>query len=196
MAKSLEFEERLMLEEDSYHLLMGHYSSLENKKKHLNITNIYFDTPNYDILSSHSVLRIRYFDNEENIELTYKIGGKDGDVEITDFLNKEDYKNLIDNSIFPNKEVSKYLAKNHIEIQNVKKITSLRCERLEISFPSCLVVIDKNYYNDIIDYDLEIEAETKLKAKEEILKIANNFSLEYKNVYLSKSRRSFLTIKK
>ena len=52
-----------------------------------------------------------------------------------------------------------------------------------------------NKYNGIIDYDLEVEASNMDRAKEVMANICQEYKIEYKKDYISKSSRAFNTRK-
>ena len=60
-----------------------------------------------------------------------------------------------------------------------------------------LLVIDKNTYSDIIDYNLEIETENDINLSKKILdKYINKFNLSlHKQKYLGKATRAIMSIK-
>ena len=74
--------------------------------------------------------------------------------------------------------------------KDIRYITSLETERIEIKFDNYLFVLDKNKYSDITDYNLEIEANDINVANEVIKKYCTEFNVQYSKEYKSKSRRA------
>lgn len=189
MSKDIENEERLMLSEEEYSLLMDEYSSKDNAKM-IEQINYYFDDENLSLMHSHKVLRVRLI-NQNIYELTMKIKGTSttGDTELNTYIKSlDDFK--LEKGIDP--IINEIILEIEKSTSNeIKLITSLETKRLEVKYDNHLLVIDKNKYLDVIDYDLEIEAPTKKIAKDIILEYASKYSLTYKKGYISKSRRAF-----
>lgn len=188
MSISMEYEKRVMLNETQYFELVSHYLRQNARYPFIHQTNYYFDTPNLDLKKSHKVLRVRSIVHHGN-ELTLKCKEKDGDREITSKLNPFQSKKLINKNIFPACEVTDALHELDNDFFSYQLMAKLTTRRLEIKEEDYLVVIDKNEYNGIIDYNLEIEANNKKRAEEVILQFCNKFNLTYSSEYKSKSSR-------
>lgn len=186
MNKDIEFEERLMLNKEQYEELMRLYSSSKDASI-ISQINYYFDDEDLSLRNAHKVLRIRVINNAK-YELTMKIKGDNGDIELNNYLDKNTCDNIIQTLEFNNPSIEEEIKK--VTNKNIKLITSLKTTRLEVKFPTHLLVIDVNYYNDVMDYDLEVEASSKDDALKYILEYASKYSLTYKKHYMSKSRRA------
>lgn len=188
MNKNIENEKRLMLTPEQYLRLMDEFSSYPDSI-FIEQINYYFDDEDLSLRNNHMVLRIRVI-NDNEFELTLKIKGKlnNGDTEINIPLTKEKAENLIKNPIFNEKEIIEEVSK--VTSKPIKLITSLKTERLEHPYEDHLVVIDKNYYSDVIDFDLEIEAKSVVDATNYIFFYARKYNLKYERNYASKSRRA------
>lgn len=171
--RNLECEKRVMLTFEQYQHVLAEYMALDPTFSFLEIENIYLDDDDLSIKKSHRMLRIRTT-NGKNKELTLKIKGDNGDIEINETIENH-------------KEIDEVL--NH-QFDKYKPIAKLKTNRVEAKIDDYLVVIDQNFYNGIIDYDLEIEAKSIEKAEEVILKICKKHHLEYKKDYRSKSSRA------
>ena len=69
-------------------------------------------------------------------------------------------------------------------------------KRIEIPIEDYLLVVDKNEYLDVVDYDIEIEAKTQQRAKEVMLELCKKYRLQYDTNYKVKSARAFERFKK
>ena len=170
--RNIECEERVMLTFEQYQTLIGVYMMKDPSFEYSEIENIYLDDENLSIKKNHKMLRIRHINGKE--ELTLKIKGDNGDIEINETLENHP-------------EIDKALNRKFNEY---RPITKLRTKRLEAKMDGYLVVIDMNEYCGIIDYDLEIEAPTIEKAREEIMAICKKYHLKYDENYKSKSSRA------
>lgn len=192
MSITIEKESRLEIDKSQYEKLVKFYYRNDRETPYFSITNIYLDTKDNKIIKSKNMLRIRYFNNEENIELTLKIKGSNGDKEITQKITNIEMSTLVVNGIFPDGEVSYYLLNKKVNVNDIVPFATLKTKRLEIARGNSLLVIDENSYFDVIDYDIEVESNSMKTSKEEINKIALMFNIVNKNVYLTKSRRAYL----
>ena len=189
---SMEYEARVFINEQKYELIKRQYLNLGDICRVFVNKNTYFDTADLYLTNHHIVLRIREIDDSKK-ELTLKIKGEKGDIEITHPISSEiEYQNIL-NSHF-DEEINKELINRNVDISNLKIVASLKTERIEIPFPDYLFVIDKNYYNDKIDFNLEVEANSRLEAKNYLKAIIAPFKIEYKKDYISKSRRAILRL--
>lgn len=170
--RNIECEERVMLTFEQYSKLIGVYMMEDPSFRYIKIENIYLDDKDISIKRSHKMLRIRHADGKE--ELTLKIKGNDGDIEINETLDNHP-------------EIDKALD---YPFDHYQPITKLKTKRLEAKVDDYLVVIDMNEYSGIIDYDLEIEAPSMDRAKQIIMQICRKYHIEYKENYHSKSSRA------
>ena len=170
--RNIECEERVMLTFEQYQTLIGVYMMKDPAFKYLEIENIYLDDENLSIKRNHKMLRIRHTNGIE--ELTLKIKGDNGDIEINETLSSHP-------------EIDKALDN---KFDQYHPITTLKTKRLEADMKDYLVVIDMNEYSGIIDYDLEIEAPSMEIAKREITAICKKYHIIYNENYKSKSSRA------
>ncbi len=152
--------------------------------------NRYLDDDKFSIHNKKNMLRIRSFPHSNTRELTYKVGGKDGDIEYSQVLTYYLFTQITRFSRLPNGEVKEQLLKDGINIKTLHTLTELRTRRTEVKLNEYTIVLDANLYNDISDYNLEIESKvSKIHAKKVILDFCEQFGLQYKNDYPTKIRR-------
>ena len=163
-----EFESRIMLTENEYFMVVSHFMKSYPNSPFLQITNIYFDTKDLYLKNNHMTLRLR-ITNDASYELTLKIKGSNGDDEINDTLTKRGYDLLANNNIFPEGNVRNYLLSLPYSLDNFQKITTLHNRRLEIPIDNYLIVLDRNSYSDVIDYNLEVESQDSINSANRVL---------------------------
>ena len=180
---AMEYEARSMLSKSQYEDLVSFLSD----KPHQDILNknIYLDTPEIFLLQHHLMLRIRII-NQNQKELTLKIKESTGDLEINEPFIEEKYNGLKEGKILDE------LVKRDIDINRINVVGELVTERKEYPFDGYLVVLDKNIYNDIIDYNIEVESISKIEAINHLNEIGKKFNISYQKDYISKSRRVVL----
>ena len=188
---NLEYEERVMITQNQYSQIVEEYSKYEQKK--IVNTNYYFDYEDLQLTNSGMVLRARNID-DQIFELTLKIKQENGDIEVNHPLTSNEFLDIIENEKIPDSEVLVLLNSKNIDLESIKLITSLKTERIEIEFPEYLFVIDKNYYNNKVDFNLEVESTSKKDAKTYLNQIISQFGIENKKDYISKSRRAIYNL--
>ena len=188
-----EYESRIMLTESEYFEIVSHFMRLYPNKHFLKNVNIYFDTDDLYLRQNHITLRIRII-NDVHCELTLKKSGNNGDDEINDIINLAQADAIIKNSYFPEGSVKAYLISLPYTLNNYKQITTLTNLRLEIENEDHLLVIDKNTYGDIVDYNLEIEANDSIENAKSLL---NAYILQFNlanrgQKYVGKAHRAIM----
>lgn len=159
MRQEIEIEYKNLLEEEEYLKLRHLYFT--DKQKPVTQKNYYFDTNNFTLKKNHCALRIRL--KEAYAELTLKTPFEGHHTETTLDLEYEDAIKMIDSESFelPG-EIVDVLNKENISVDPIVFLVgSLKTERLESIGSHVIIVLDKSYYADQIDYELEIESDTK-----------------------------------
>ena len=186
-----EFESRIMLTEREYLEVVSHFLKLYPNHHFLQNNNYYFDTKDLYLREKHITLRIRTI-NDVRSELTLKIKGENGDEEINDDISFKEKEILLNEKVFPEGNVKRYLLSLPIPLSNYENIVSLYNRRLEIKYDNHLLVIDKNEYIGIVDYNLEIETENDIKLARALLnEYIKKFNLSLGNQkYMGKAHRA------
>ena len=175
----IEYEERVMIKESDYKKVIDDLICNGYNCDCFTIENIYFDNDEYFIDKNGMMLRIRNTSTGIH-ELTLKVRQKEGVLEINETLEKHPQIDAaLNNKFYEFKEIIKLVTK-----------------RIEIPIEDYLLVIDKNEYLDVIDFDIEVEAETQARAKEVMLKLCEKYNLRYDENYQVKSARAFARYKK
>ena len=178
--ETVEYEERVLISESDYQHVLKYIKEKGLTMESLLILNIYLDNNNEDIYKNGQMLRIRTT-NGKNEELTLKIRNQDGST-------REINENLKSHPI-----IDKELKGNFNDYHQVTRLTT---ERIEVHYDDYILVIDKNIYGDVVDYDLEIEANSQQKAINLIEKYCILYDLTYDPHYKVKSRRAIEEVKK
>ena len=186
-----EYETRLMLTEEQYFFIVTYYMNIEPNKHFLQNANHYYDTDDLFLRGQHMTLRVRII-NDVKSELTLKIKGDNGDEEITDGLAPKEQELLLEQNIFPYGQVRNRLMLLPYSLDKYHRIASLYNRRLEIEYEDHTLVIDKNTYGDIVDYNLEVESKIGIKhAKKTLKEYIEKFNLTVsKEKYVGKARRA------
>ena len=188
-----EYEARVMVSEKEYLDLLRHYSKCRCPKRKIINTNTYFDYENLFLTKNHMVLRTRSI-SENEYELTLKIKGEDSDLELNHILSKEEYEKMRENILIPQSNVLDKLKELKIDLSKLVLLTDLTTERMEIEYKKHTLVIDKNYFRNKVDYNVEVESYSRKAAKIYLLKHVLPFGVTYKKGYVSKSRRAIYNL--
>ena len=188
-----EYEARVMVSEKEYLDLLRHYSKCRCPKRKIINTNTYFDYENLFLTKNHMVLRTRSI-SENEYELTLKIKGEDSDLELNHILSKEEYDKMREKIIIPQSNVLNKLKELKIDQSKLVLLTDLTTERMEIEYKKHTLVIDKNYFRNRVDYNVEVESFSRKAAKIYLLKHVLPFGVTYKKGYVSKSRRAIYNL--
>ena len=187
-----ELEERVLINKKQFLEIEKYIQENYPNTPVIHQKNRYLDDASFSIRNSKNVLRIRSFPNQNKRELTYKVAGLDGDMEYNQPLTYYWYSQITRFSHLPDGEVKEQLLQAGVNINSLRTVVELNTRRLEVKLEKHTIVLDVNVYNNITDYDLEIESKvSKTHAKEIILEFCHKFGLEYKNDYPTKSRRAF-----
>ena len=190
---NMEYEARVMINENQYSSVIDFYLKQGKECHKLVNLNYYYDDDKMTISNNHHVLRLREI-NEVNHELTLKIKGDNGDIEINRSLTSREMNELMDQVNISDVEIIERLKEIGVDLANLKLVAKLKTERIEIQEEDYLLVIDKNYYNDKIDYNLEVESTSKNLAVERLKQVIEQFGIEYKKDYICKSRRAIYNL--
>ena len=188
-----EYEARVMVSEKEYLDLLRHYSKCRRPKRKIINTNTYFDYENLFLTKNHMVLRTRSI-SENEYELTLKIKGEESDLELNHILSKEEYEKMREKIIIPQSNVLDKLKELKIDLSKLVLLTDLTTERMEIEYKKHTLVIDKNYFRNRVDYNVEVESFSRKAAKIYLLKHVLPFGITYKKGYVSKSRRAIYNL--
>ena len=190
---NMEYEARVMINEEQYLNIRQHYLNSNYPKEEIVNENYYFDTEDLKLTNSHKVLRIRKI-NDQKYELTLKIQEQNGAIEINHSLTNIEKENLLNNFELSYEPITNKLKEYGIDPKSIKYITILKTERLEVRLKNCLLVIDKNYFRDRVDFNLEVESSSESLAKSQLNEIIRPLGLSIKKDYINKARRAIYNL--
>lgn len=153
MATNLEIEFKNMLTEQEYQQLLNKFSI--NEEQVWTQKNVYFDTPASQLKKLEAALRIRV--KNSTYELTLKTKQAVGLLETNQMITKQDYQALKYDHILVKGPVYEALESLNVDLNQLQVITDLTTKRAEVPYKEGLLVLDKSFYSDVIDYELEYE---------------------------------------
>lgn len=157
MSTQIEKEFKNLLTKEEYEQLLVHYQLDESAAIHQ--TNTYYDTDDRQLQSLKMGLRIRTYDDDA--ELTLKVLLQENEqLEITDVLSLVEANQLISDKKIKNAgHVASMLKKENIDLDRLKPVGQLSTVRHTFSGEGGVYFLDKSYYQDQKDYELEFETE-------------------------------------
>jgi len=156
MEKSLEIESKCLLTENEYLVLLDSFNGEKYSQ-----TNYYFDTEDFELKRNGFSLRIRTKNNYA--EATVKEDTLEGKIETNFNISFGEVEDILNGkkALFSviSTAIPKYFAQKPLVLKG-----SLTTERIDLPYKNGLLSLDKNYYRNIIDYEIEYESESKEKA--------------------------------
>ena len=184
MSTNVEIEIKSKLTKQDYDKLVQTFS---NQKSYSQI-NYYFDTKDKEISERNCGLRIR--EKNGRFELTLKIPNSEGKLEINQQISDKIAKSMLSNNMFIDGEVKHCLESFlGIKTSNISNLGLLETERIDLTYKTGLISIDKSTYNNITEYEIEIEDESEEKAEKHLKEFLSGFEIEYKKSPDTKLKR-------
>ncbi len=194
MATNIEIEAKVLINEKEYNNVLDIFKSKIIKT--YTQTNYYIDTDNLDLKKIGVGLRIRELDGRYT--LTLKAPMSEGLLEKDEHLSLDVFKAFQKSNLFPEAHIADFIRMLGVDTKELKIQTSLVTLRNEVSYEDATYEfsVDKNTYNDVVDYELEMAGASLSKAKEKLKAICIRTNTFYKDNLKSKETRALETLKK
>lgn len=158
MSQTIEKEFKNLLNKEEYEALLIAFSLDETDP--IKQTNIYFDTPDHKLKALNSGLRIRMYADKAEITLKTPIQENEK-LETTDDLSLEEAQALVDSQqMKASGAVADKLKELGISIEELVIIGQLSTIRYDFPGDNGTFFLDKSFYQDQMDYELEFESES------------------------------------
>lgn len=163
MSETIEIEYKSLLSMEAYQNLLTIYANQDTV--FFTQTNVYFDTPDFQLKHLNMGLRIRLLQTKSELTLKSPLQEQVGLLETTDELTLDQGLALVaEGRIVPDQEVAKKLEHFGIKLEELVIHGQLKTKRLEIQIePTILLVLDESWYHGQHDYELEMEVTDSLK---------------------------------
>ena len=188
MTQEIEIEYKTLLTKHDYETLL---QKIFNKVKPIVQINYYFETENFALKNFHSALRIREKDGAYT--LTLKQPHPEGILETHDDLSQEELQQWLKGNAVSKPNISRQLATMDITENDFIYFGALETSRYSLKQDDILYVLDKSIYNGMTDYELEIEAPTKLKGEQALQHILEKYHITQQQS-ITKIERFFKTL--
>lgn len=164
MNSNIEIEAKVLLSEEEYNKIIVHFHL--DRYPRIKQTNYYIDSETRVLKENGIALRIR---ESNDFELTLKTPLSEGLLEKNQNITWREYESLEKRGVFPEGQIKSFLEVLGFNIDKLKILASLTTERIEIHYKDGLMSLDRNVYNNQIDYELEME-QTSMDGAEELIK--------------------------
>lgn len=187
MATNIEIEAKVLITKEDYDKLMALYE--DKVTDEFDQTNYYVESKNLDLKKLGVGLRIRR--KCRNYALTIKAPLSEGLLEKNTPITQEQYEAFKTKGIFPDCVIKEYILMLGFEPKDLKIVSSLKTHRVEIPLEEGkhTLSIDKNDYNKITDYELEMNSDSLNRAKTKLKEICEENGISYKDNPRSKQTR-------
>lgn len=191
-SNNIELEAKALLSKKDYEKLLKNIAF----DQHVKIQqNYYLDSEDRELKKYGIMIRLRRRDDRNKLTMKAPLG--EGLLEKSQMLADKEAEALIQYNQFPRGEVSDFLDILHIDPSTFKILAELTTERRTSVYEGYDINISKNTYADVTDYELECDTDSAYNSKNEIKRICDRFSIEYKENTLSKENRAIAaTLKK
>lgn len=151
MSNAIEIESKVLVSPEDYRKLVKLFPSAPRYMQ----TNYYIDSDERILAKSGIALRIR----EKNgaYEMTLKTPLSQGLLEKNVPLTMNEFCSFRDFNEFPKCDLKRFLTMLDFDVAQLKILTSLATERVDIEYEGGLLSIDRNSYSGKVDYEVEFE---------------------------------------
>lgn len=163
MSTNIEIESKVLLTKDDFEKVLDALRA--DRYKRIKQVNHYIDSEDQALRRLGCALRIR---EKDDFVLTLKTPLSEGLLEKSQTISWRQYDRLAKNNTFPDGDIKNFLEILGIKIEDLKILTSLTTDRIEIPYKEGLLSLDTNVYSGNIDYELEME-QTSIQYAEECL---------------------------
>ena len=166
MATNIEIEAKVLITKEDYDKLVKIYS--KEKTDEFAQVNYYIESKDLDLKKLGVGLRIRKKDN--SYVMTLKAPMSEGLLEKNAQLNEDQYKEFKEKGIFPDCYIKEFIKMLGFDPDLLKIRAQLKTHRIEIPLDDGknTFSIDKNEYNKITDFELEMNSNSLLRAKNKL----------------------------
>ena len=193
MATNIEIEAKCLISKEDYNKIIDFYHA--DKYDKVKQVNHYIDTDDLRLNRAGFGLRIREKDDGFIINLKSPLA--EGLLEKNEKISWREFEQFRDDGVFPNCGIKEFITMLNIDPKELKIQTTLNTERLQIENfkEQGDFAIDKNTYNGITDYELELEGNSLNKVKEALKLICEEAGIHYEDNQKNKQIRALETVK-
>lgn len=185
MSNTVEIEAKMLINEKEYEKVVK--SLCKNGTKEIVQTNYYLDTE--DLNLEHYGLGLRIREKDNLYEFTLKAPLSEGLLEKTIILSDDEFFEILNgqnrmNSVFD------FLLMLGFDINNIHVLSKLTTHRYECEYKNGILCVDKNFYDNKVDYELEFEHNSMNHALEGLKQFCEECGINHPFNKISKHQRA------
>lgn len=171
---NIEIEYKTKIDKDTYLKLVYELFKGENEEIQ---TNYYFDTDDLFFINNKQMIRIRHNITKNYYELCIKTFDGEKIIEDNTIINEDEFLKKLENGF-------------EIKNKKVNYITNLKTYRFFKELQRGTLFLDRSYYSEIVDYEIEFEANSLDKLDYKYFKdFLKSYNIKYIKIP-SKSKRA------
>ncbi|WP_163537064.1 CYTH domain-containing protein [Gracilibacillus sp. YIM 98692] len=192
MSQEIEIEFKNLLTKKEFNQVLKYF--LTNDSHKIVQVNHYFETKAMDLKNKQAALRIR--EKEDSYQLTLKQPNPEGAglLETHANLTEDEASDWINDEVKYNQKIVKQLQQLDIDYNKLHYGGQLKTVRYEFPYKDTTIVLDHSFYNDVEDYELELEAKDEAYGKEIFDDILHQFDIPLRKTD-NKIKRFYTTIR-
>ncbi len=190
MANAIEIEAKALVSQADYKKLAKKFSAYPRYTQ----TNYYIDSESRILVKDDIALRIRQ--KGERYELTLKTPLSEGRLEKNTVISEADFVAYRDHGTFPKGDISRFLTMLGFNISELRILTSLTTDRIDVEYKGGLLSIDRNTYSGETDYEVELEYNNMDGAKAILGKLFEEMDIHAPFTDVTKVHRAMAAIGK
>ena len=190
MSNAIEIEAKCLISPEEYKTLVKAFPSAPRYTQ----TNYYIDSDARALAAAGIALRVR--EKAGQYELTLKTPLSQGLLEKSVTISMNEFCAVRDFNEFPKCDLLRFLTMLDFNVAELKILTSLTTERLDVEYEGGLLSIDRNAYSGKVDYEVEFEFNNLDGAKRILKEFLEGHGVECNFSKVSKTRRAMEAVAK
>lgn len=168
-----EFESKGLITEDEFKKLLENLQQVEIKEQ----TNTYLDTNDGFFKNENSALRLRIINGQYIFSL--KRQDDDGAIEWNQPITKDEYTSICNSKSI---DLSIYKCPQNEMLSNLE-LHTISTTRYVCEYQNTIIELDQTDFGMVIDFEIEIEAESEMAASVTLQQLAEEYNLDIKKSY-------------
>lgn len=184
-SNNIEIEAKVLLNRRDYDKLKKNLDFVPAIKVQ---SNYYLDSEDRVLKKYGIIVRLRT--REGQAKLTLKAPLAEGLLQKNQSMTLDEAMKMIKNNEIPEGDIYNFLEVLHINPSSLKILAELTTERREGTYHGTDINISKNNYGDMIDYEIECDADSKAKSQAILKEICETYKIPFVLNEISKEERA------
>ena len=190
MSNAIEIEAKVLLNQEDYRKIVKLFPNAARYQQ----VNYYIDSDDRALAKAGIALRIR--EKNGQFELTLKTPLSQGLLEKNVPISMNEFCALRDENEFPKNDLKRFLTMLDFNVADLKILTSLTTERIDVEYRGGLLSMDRNTYSGKVDYEIEFEFNNMEDAEKILGELLETNGISYTFSRVHKTHRAMAEIGK